>query len=69
MLKRMAANWRTTSAAVAALGVILAEAAKLIDGDVETVADVNLIMANLVVFFGFLNARDAQVTSEQSGAK
>lgn len=65
----MLVNWRTTSAAIAAAGVILVELSKLFDGDDKTSVNFELLWLNVAIVWGFLGARDAKVTSEQAGAK
>lgn len=67
--KVLGVNWRTTAGAIAAIGVVLVELSKLIDGDVQTVASWEMISANAAIAFSLINARDKQVTSEKSGAK
>lgn len=62
-------NWRTTGAALASVAVVLAELAKLIDGDDKTQINIELLWLNLCVIFGLAAARDSKVTSEQAGAK
>lgn len=67
--KILGVNWRTTAAALAAAAVVLAELAKMVDGDEKTVANWEVITAQVAIVWGFINARDAKVTSEKSSAK
>lgn len=67
-MKSMLVNWRTSGAAflllIPTLRMILAD----FDGDPSTVCDWNVVVAEIAVFLGLVNTRDAQVTSEKSGA-
>ena len=67
--KVLGANWRTTSASMVAIGALLTELAKLIDGDSKTVVDWEVVAVQSALAWGLLNARDAKVSSERSGAK
>lgn len=68
-MKTLFVNWRTTSAGLAALGVLVGELAKIIDGDDKTQVNWELVALNAAVVWGMLSARDSKVTSEQAGAK
>ena len=64
------ANWKTTLAGLCGmLVVVIPQLQTLLDDVPETTPNWNLIVTAVVVFIGLFNARDARVTSKQSGAE
>lgn len=52
-------SWKTTTlGALGLVSVLVVEGARLIDGDPETVADLEALLVALSVFFGLSFARD-----------
>lgn len=68
-MRTLAVNWRTTSAGLAALGLLIGELSKIIDGDDKTSVNWELVAMNAAIVWGMFSARDSKVTSEQAGAK
>lgn len=68
MFKAALVSWRTTLAAcLLALDAVMHAVASLLDGNPLTNPDWNQVIVLLVAAAGLLFARDATVTSEQSG--
>jgi len=67
-LRAMRGNWKTTTAGVcAAVAVILAQVAALLDGDPATVCDWNTIIIGGVVVIIGLFAKDGDKSTEELG--
>lgn len=65
-----AKNWKTTTVGVLQfLGVLITALIAQLDGVETTTPDWNLVVASAVALFGFLLARDADKSSEDSGVK
>jgi len=65
----MTGSWRTTVAAVIlALAAVFNAAGAMLDDDPSTNPNWTVVMAEIGAIWGFLNARDNKVTSEQAGA-
>ena len=71
----LGASWRTSSggltAMLVALGVVLKQIVAAIDGDVETVCNIDALVVAIGVIangIGLWNARDDKVTSQQANA-
>ena len=63
-------SWKTTvSGLLAALTVIFGQVTNLFDGDSNTVADWNIVIATVMTAIGLFNSRDNNVSSEEAGAK
>lgn len=63
-------NWKTTVAGILQfLGIAAVEFGYLLDLDPLTVPNWSLIVGSLITLIGLLFARDADVTSEDSGLK
>lgn len=69
-MKGMLTNWKTTVAGLIALIATAGpQIATLLDTDDLTNPDWQIVAAAVGVFLGLLTARDADKTSERSGAK
>jgi hypothetical protein len=63
-------SWKTTLSGIAgAIGLIATALAAQFDNDPNTVAQWSIVVPTLITSLGLLFARDANVTSEQQGAK
>ena len=63
-------SWRTSLAGIANfVGVLAVQLSAQFDADPNTAPNWALVLSAGVVLFGFLSARDANVTSEQQGLK
>jgi hypothetical protein len=70
MFKAQLASWRTTLAAcILAVDAILHAVSALLDGDATTNPDWNTVIVVLVAALGLLFARDANVSSQESGVR
>ena len=70
MLKPFVASWRTTATAcILALDAIGHAVSALIDSDPGTNPDWNTVIMLLVAAAGLLFARDANVSSQESGIR
>ena len=69
MLRVLAVNWRTTSAGLVALSILIGELSKAIDGNDNTSVSWELVTMNAAIVWGMFSARDSNVTSERAGAK
>ena len=66
ILRVAAANWRTTTAAILAAVVAVANAVlAIVDGNPVTEPDWNIVVTLLITACGLFFARDARVTSKQ----
>jgi hypothetical protein len=70
MFKAALASWRTTlTACILAVDAILHAVSALIDSDPMTNPDWNTVIMLLVAAGGLLFARDANVSSQESGIR
>jgi hypothetical protein len=70
MFKAALASWRTTlTACILAVDSILHAVSALIDGDPATNPDWNTVVVMVVAAIGLFFARDASVSSQESGIR
>jgi hypothetical protein len=63
-------SWKTTAAGISGiLGLLATALAAQLDNDPATVANWGVVIPAIITSAGLLFARDANVTSEQQGAK
>ena len=70
MFKAALASWRTTlTACILAVDAILHAATALLDGNPLTTPDWNTVVVLIVAAIGMFFARDASVSSQESGIR
>jgi hypothetical protein len=69
-LKKMSVNWRTTLSGVLQwFYIVIPQAQTMLDTDVNTNPDWNLVVLSTMTMIGLLQARDWNKSSEQQSTK